>query len=84
MKFKLAVILSIIFHISLLAIAIYMPDIRTKKTGTIYYVDLINMPGGGGVRGSLDTKKGDTTAEKSGASLVTDKSVGVNDITLNK
>jgi protein TonB len=47
MKFRFAVILSIILHISLFALAIYVPRIQKSK-GTIYYVDLLRMPGGGG------------------------------------
>jgi protein TonB len=47
MKFRFAIILSIILHISLFALAIYVPRIQ-KSRGTIYYVDLLQMPGGGG------------------------------------
>jgi protein TonB len=56
MKFKVAIILSIIFHISIAALAIYGPNIKSAS-GTIYYVDLIDMPGGGpaGGKGSKST-----------------------------
>jgi TonB family protein len=46
-KFRFAVILSVILHLSLFALAIYLPRIP-GKSGTIYYVDLMSMPGGGG------------------------------------
>lgn len=57
MKFKFAVTLSIILHASLFALAIYLPRIQ-RSSGTIYYVDLLQMGGGGsgdkgGVRGQL-------------------------------
>jgi TonB family protein len=49
MKFKLAVILSIICHISLFALAFYLPAMKTAGKGeTVYYVDFIQMPGSGG------------------------------------
>jgi TonB family protein len=46
MKFKSAVIMSVVLHASLFALALYMPT--PKSSGPVYYVDLINMPGGGG------------------------------------
>jgi TonB family protein len=47
MKFKAAVIISVVLHISVFAIALYVP-MNSSPKGTVYYVDLINMPGGGG------------------------------------
>jgi protein TonB len=56
-KFRAAVILSIILHVSLFALAIYMPRLPGKK-GTIYYVDLMQLPGGGGGGGAQKTSTG--------------------------
>ena len=56
-KFKMAVILSIILHVSLFALAIYIPRLPGKK-GTIYYVDLMQLPGGGGSAGSQNVSTG--------------------------
>ncbi|MCU0290217.1 MAG: TonB C-terminal domain-containing protein [Acidobacteria bacterium] len=46
-KFSFAVIISIIFHFSLFALAFYWPQVQ-KSNGPIYYVDLMQIPGGGG------------------------------------
>jgi TonB family protein len=56
MKFKAAVIISVALHISVFAIALYVP-MKSSPKGTVYYVDLINMPGGGGGGGDK-TQKG--------------------------
>lgn len=55
MRFKAAIIISVALHISVFAIAIYVP-MKSSHKGTVYYVDLINMPGGGG--GGDKTQKG--------------------------
>ncbi|UCH93032.1 MAG: TonB C-terminal domain-containing protein [Candidatus Aminicenantes bacterium] len=55
MKFKAAVIISVALHISIFAIALYVP-MKSSHKGTVYYVDLIHMPGGGG--GGDKTQKG--------------------------
>jgi len=49
MKFKRAVVLSVIFHISLFALAFYGPawSMAQKKGETVYYVDFFQVPGGG-------------------------------------
>ncbi len=47
MKFRIAVISSLIFHFSLFAIAFFFPGIE-KQSGTTYYIDLINLRGGDG------------------------------------
>jgi len=49
MKFKRAVVLSVIFHISLFALAFYGPawPMAPKKGETVYYVDFFQVPGGG-------------------------------------
>ena len=50
-KFSFAVVISIIFHVSLFALAFYLPQVQ-KNNGPIYYVDLMQVPGGGGGGGS--------------------------------
>lgn len=64
MKFKGAVILSIVLHVSLFALAIYFP--RTEMSNeTTYYVDLISFSGsGGGGRGSTPPPSLKTEAAK--------------------
>ena len=57
MKFKAAVIVSLILHVSLFAIAIFVPNTGGSE-GTVYYVDLISMPGGGGSGGTENLKDG--------------------------
>jgi len=47
MRFKAAVIISLILHVSIFALTIFVPNSKSSE-GTVYYVDLINMPGGGG------------------------------------
>ncbi|MEN8152647.1 MAG: TonB C-terminal domain-containing protein [Acidobacteriota bacterium] len=46
MKFRITVVLSIIFHFSLFAIAFFYPD-KSPRKSTTYYVDLIHLNGGG-------------------------------------
>lgn len=57
MKFKGAVIISVALHISVFAITLYVP-MNSSPKGTVYYVDLINMPGGGGGGGDKAQKDG--------------------------
>ncbi len=73
MKFKVAVFVSVILHLSLFALALYMPT-PSKHNGTTYYVDLVNMPGGGGG----DTGGGGNQAE------VVESSGSVRDLTVKK
>lgn len=47
MKLRGAIILSVVLHISLFVLAVYLPG-DGGGSGTVYYVDLISMPGGGG------------------------------------
>ena len=49
-KFSFAIVISIIFHISLFALAFYLPQVQ-KSSGPVYYVDLMMAPGGGGGNG---------------------------------
>lgn len=46
-KFSFAVVISIVFHLSLFALAFYLPQVQ-KTSGPVYYVDLMNVPGDGG------------------------------------
>jgi len=39
--------MSVVFHLSLFAIAFIMPE-KSGRSGTAYYVDLVQLPGGGG------------------------------------
>lgn len=73
MKFKAAVIVSVIFHLSIFAIALYVPG-KGGKSGTVYYVDLINMPGGGGKGG----------AGKGGGNRLTAEPQKMKDLTVKK
>jgi TonB family protein len=63
MKFKIAVIVSVVLHISIFAIAFYVP-MESDPKGTVYYVDLINMPGGGGGGGNKAQKGGGSQVQK--------------------
>jgi len=49
-KFSFAIAISIIFHVSLFALAIYLPRMQ-KSSGPVYYVDLMMTLGGGGGNG---------------------------------
>ncbi len=54
MKFRFSVILSVIFHFSLVAIALFSPE-KIHKNSTTYYVDLVHLNGGqSGGRNSLN------------------------------
>jgi TonB family protein len=55
MKLKAAIILSVVMHLSIFAIALYLPEVKGRSKGTVYYVDLVNMPGGGGGGGKGGT-----------------------------
>jgi len=57
MRFKAAIIISVALHISVFAIALYVP-MKSSHKGTVYYVDLISMPGGGGGGGDKAQKGG--------------------------
>lgn len=56
-KFSFAVVISIIFHVSLFALAFYLPQVQ-KTSGPIYYVDLMQIPGGGGGGGGGNGQNG--------------------------
>lgn len=96
MKFKLAVILSVIWHISLFTLAFYLPAMKTvDKSETVYYVDFIQMPGsggggsggeggggGGGNEGQGTPAAGQEAAASSGQMI--DPTKGVKDLTVGK
>lgn len=86
MRFRIALILSILLHLSIFAIAIYVPS--TKKTSeTTYYVDLIHIPAGNGIGSynqSVQNKTNDSKADRTDATLVEDNRVGVKDLTVKK
>jgi TonB family protein len=62
MKFRIAVIVSVVFHLSLFALALYVPTSHGSGE-TIYRVDLIQLPGGGGSGGSADKTGGQLIQE---------------------
>ena len=83
MKFRGAVILSVIFHVSLFAIALYFPRAQISNE-TTYYVDLISFSGsGGGGRGSTPppTLKKDAGKESDATSQNT---LRMKDLTVKK
>ncbi len=93
MKFKLAVILSIVWHISLFALAFYLPAMKTAGKGeTVYYIDFIQMPGsggggsggegGGGNEGQGTPAAGRETAANNGSAP--DPTKGVRDLTVRQ
>jgi TonB family protein len=63
MKFKAAIIVSVALHISVFAITLYIP-MKSSHKGTVYYVDLISMPGGGGGGGDKAQKGGGQLAQE--------------------
>jgi TonB family protein len=89
MKFKIAVIISIILHISIFTLAIFSPGIEAFGKGeTVYYVDFIQMPGGGGGGGGAEAGSEGTDAlirsEAESKVEVSDASKGVRDLTVDK
>ena len=86
MKFKIALIISIILHISIFAIAIYVPS-SVKNNETVYYVDLVHSPGGTGINGFNRTAGNRTiknSGEKTEATVVEESQAGVKDLTVKK
>jgi TonB family protein len=73
MKFRIAVTVSVIFHLSLFAIALYVPT-SGGSGETVYRVDLIQLPGGGGGGGK---------AAKTGGQLI-DEPQRLKDLTVQK
>jgi TonB family protein len=88
MKFKSAVTLSILAHVSLFALAILSPEKR-NGSGTIYYVDLIQMGGQGNGRGSGGSAGGGKKTEggnreEKGASLMETRAGSVRNLAVSK
>ncbi len=75
MKFKIAVTLSVILHFSLFALALYSPN-PSRSSATRYYVDLVNMPGGG--------SGGNNSVQNDGDAGQPQESVSVRDLTVKK
>ena len=86
MKFKFAVALSILIHLSLFILAVYSPA-KQNGSGTVYYVDLIQGgPGGsGGGSGGGNKGSGGANPKENGASLLETQQAGsVRNLTVAK
>ncbi|MFC2155683.1 TonB family protein [Acidobacteriota bacterium] len=88
MKFRIAVVVSVILHISIFALAFYVPGIPgLNKEETVYYVDFLQMPGGGG-GGSGGSGEESTQAiireDAADTVEIQDTSKGVKDLTVKK
>ena len=86
MKFKFAVALSILIHLSLFILAVYSPA-KQNGSGTVYYVDLIQGgPGGpGGGSGGGNKGSGGGNPKENGASLLETQQAGsVRNLTVAK
>jgi len=88
MKFRIAVVVSVILHVSIFALAFYVPGMSgLDKDETVYYVDFLQMPGGGGGGGGGSGEEAaqaviqDDTAN---AVEIQDTSKGVKDLTVKK
>ncbi len=82
MKFKVAVILSLIFHITIFALAFYTPSFKSDS-GTIFYVDLMQGGGDNGAslkKNNIKEKKPDTKASV----IEEQKKVSLKDLTVKK
>jgi TonB family protein len=88
MKFRIAVAGSVILHISIFALAFYIPGLTGMNKGeTIYYVDFIQMPGGGGGGGSGSGEESSQAVIQDDAANtveIQDSSKGVKDLTVKK
>ncbi|MCK4761591.1 MAG: TonB C-terminal domain-containing protein [Candidatus Aminicenantes bacterium] len=85
MKFKAAVFLSVILHISLVAVAIYGPGIKGfGSKETVYYVDFIQMPGGGGGGSSGEGTQAALIEETADKVEIKDGAQSVKDLTVKK
>ena len=72
-KFRSAVITSLIFHLGLILVAYFYPE-AGDSTETTYYVDLVQVGGG---------PTGGSTAEKTGAAVIENK-VTIKDLSASK
>ncbi len=86
MKFRIAVVVSLILHISIFALAFYAPGIPGLNKGeTIYYVDFIQLPGGGGGGGSGEESTQAVIQDDAANPVeIQDTSKGVKDLTVKK
>jgi TonB family protein len=91
-KFKFALVLSIILHVSLFALVVVLPTVNFSSD-TIYYVDLVQFPGGtggpggeGGRAAAPPVQQADSTetAEKGDAQLVEAPAGSLKDLTVQK
>ncbi len=81
MKFKVAVIFSLILHITIFTLAFYTPALKTNSE-TIFYVDL--MQGGGGGNGvKVDNNKIEKTRTKASV-IEQEKKASLKDLTVKK
>jgi TonB family protein len=90
MRFKFALIISIILHFSIFALVFHTPRGRIADE-TTYYVDLVHLPSGGfSGKGPGGTGAGkhpanvDEGKEKPGASLVEEPAASIKDLTVQK
>jgi TonB family protein len=87
MKFRSALIFSIVFHISVFAIVLIAPH-SDSGDETTYYVDLIHLPGGPGGTGSgTDGNQGvlkNTSGSDATATVVEQESGSIKDLTVKK
>lgn len=87
MKFRSALIFSIVFHISIFAIVLYVPHSETGNQ-TTYYVDLIHLSGGPGGTGSgTDGDRGGeniTGMNDTSATVVEEAAGSIKDLTVKK
>ncbi|MCK4835892.1 MAG: TonB C-terminal domain-containing protein [Candidatus Aminicenantes bacterium] len=87
MKFRSALVASVVFHFSIFAIVIYLP--QTEMSGeTTYYVDLVHFPSGSsgkGLGGPIKKGSGNQTpGKKTGTSYLEQPSGSIRDLTVKK
>jgi TonB family protein len=91
-KFKFALVLSIVLHVSLFALVLVVPTVNFSSD-TVYYVDLVQFPGStggpggeGGKTSAPQMQKGESTetTEKGDAQLVETPAGSLKDLTVQK
>jgi len=86
MRFRIALVLSIVFHLSIFALALYVPATK-KSTETTYYVDLVHLQGGTGTGGFNRSEQNQTVngkVEKTDTTVIEDSQIGVKNLTVKK
>lgn len=68
MKFRVALTLSVVLHVSLFLMIMVVPEMNAPN-GTTYYVDLISLPGGGSGAGTGGGQPAETPAPEGESSL---------------